>query len=975
MASAGNAFSQTLQEITTTKLDELSKRYAAFESTKASVLVSLTQITDPVERLESLSEGIKRCLAIKTDKSGVVVEGASKHRVEERKLKNFDRFFVQARYDPSVSLQLIQGWEDTLLQRLDMQSLKFQYASLYGKLVTEWLSLDHGVSRKRALSDPAAEPAAKKAKTESRQSWVDLVFTDPGADERAMTGYLQRLFAVDTAENERVVDALQTLRKAIEDFEIELACPGQFTKESLIWAINGLLASGLITGPDLELLRGFKSNPVVLAEIADVLNMRLAALESWCWGDVVKLEQTRKISGVYNIHMHEDILQALFLQLIGVKWSVFLKGALQRFRSTAGAWKPMGRDVPPEALQRLRHFVGGIVGPAASLNKSREDLYSRRYFMAHLLNTETQESGAVEGEEEAQYTTMAPVAMQAPPMQQMQVQQQMGQYSASSPLVARRQGLARGGAMRHRKVSSYDDLDLDFYDGNKLDLDDRDKLDSPMALKQKLLHLLSTEIEVGTRLHGELTALHLVFRDWNPRLPHATVLSVLDFLGVSPTWKAFFAKFLKAPLQWADAEEGEEVRTRQRGAPASHALSDVFGEAVLFCLDFAVNRETNGNVLWRVHDDAWFWSTDHQQAVKAWATVNEFVDVAGVSVDERKAGTVRVSANLDVSLPIDPSLPSGSIRWGFLALSPQTGRFEIDQTLVDAHVADLRRQLLGGEKSVFSFVQTWNSYAATFFSSNFGVPANCFGRRHVDKMLETHNHIQKEVFSLDDEGISNVADYLRKLLYERFGVEGASEGFFYFPAELGGLDLKSPFVTLLQIRDSVLTSSEKLFDKMAKSEREAYENAKANYANARANGRNMQSSPPGYNNFPQLATTGQDTLNFPSFEEYTAYREELNFGHDYQLANLFCELLSKPEEQSVDQGDDLQIRDATAELQWLLEESPGRRREVDGYLRWVLTMYGPEVWRRFGGLSIVEQGLLPMGMVSIFKESRVEWQG
>src|SRR5690606_17787949 len=100
---------------------------------------------------------------------------------------------------------------------------------------------------------------------------------------------------------------------------------------------------------------------------------------------------------------------------------------------------------------------------------------------------------------------------------------------------------------------SYDDLDLDFYDGTQLDLDGGDKLDSPMALKQKLLHLLSTEIEVGTRLHGELTALHLVFRDWNPRLPHSTVLSVLDFLGVSPAWNAFFAKFLKAPLQWADA--------------------------------------------------------------------------------------------------------------------------------------------------------------------------------------------------------------------------------------------------------------------------------------------------------------------------------------------------------------------------------------------------------------------------------------
>lgn len=42
-------------------------------------------------------------------------------------------------------------------------------------------------------------------------------------------------------------------------------------------------------------------NSVVLAEIADVLNMGLGALDSWSWCDEVKLLQTRKISGVYNI--------------------------------------------------------------------------------------------------------------------------------------------------------------------------------------------------------------------------------------------------------------------------------------------------------------------------------------------------------------------------------------------------------------------------------------------------------------------------------------------------------------------------------------------------------------------------------------------------------------------------------------------------------------------------------------------------
>lgn len=980
MASPGNAFSHTLQEITTTKLDGLSKRYAAFEENKASLLSSIEAIADPIERLEALSTGVKRCLAIKVDKSGVVIEGASKHQVEEKKLKNFDRFFAQARYDPSVSSGLSQSWEKALLQRLDMQSLKFQYASLYGKLVTEWLSLDHGISRKRALPDDTSESAAKKAKIESRQAWQDLVFASPGVDGNAMTQYLHRLFGVGNPDNGRVVDALQTLRKSVGDFEMDLSRPGQFTKENLIWAINGLLTSGLITGEDLGLLKGFRSNPVIRAEIADVLNMRLAALDSWSWGDAVKLEQKRKISGVYNIHMHEDILQALFLQFVGVRWSVLFKRLFQEFRRTAGAWKPMGKDVPPETMQRLRHFLGGNLRTDHSLNKRREDIYGKRYFVAHLLDQESQGSGGDEGEEEVQYAMPAGVHQQQPARQQLMIQQmqQMRHQQAANvqappmpmqqaapprsgfgmPVQSNSGGQGRiGGPMRY--------VDPD---------DDDENLDSPMALKQKLLHLLSTETDINTRLHGELTALHLVFRDWNPLLPHETVLAVLEFFGVSPTWRDFFVKFLQAPLKWLDSEEGEEARTRRRGTPASHALSDVFGETVLFCLDAAVNRETGGNVLWRVHDDAWFWSANHEDAVKAWATVNDFVDAAGVSIDTRKAGTVRISQNPDVTLPINESLPSGAIRWGFLSLSPQTGRFEIDQDLVDTHTQELRRQLLQGtKKSIFSFVQTWNSYAATFFSSNFGVPANCFGRDHVDKMLETHNRVQKGVFA-EGEGVSNVADYLRKLLYERFGIKGASEGFFYFPAELGGLDLKSPFVSLLQIRDSVPTSSNWLFEKFFKSEREGYEAAKTNYVSARTNAaRGMHNAGPNF--IAPSPPPGNTTVGFLSFDEYVAYREELSLNHSFQISNVFRKLMAKPEEKSIDMSDDFEISEAQDMVDRLLDESPGKERKLDNYLKWVLMMYGPEVCRRFGGLSIVEQGLLPMGMVSIFKESRVEWRG
>jgi hypothetical protein len=50
-------------------------------------------------------------------------------------------------------------------------------------------------------------------------------------------------------------------------------------------------------------------------------------------------------------------------------------------------------------------------------------------------------------------------------------------------------------------------------------------------------------------------------------------------------------------------------------------------------------------------------------------------------------------------------LPEGQIRWGFLYLDPSTGRFEIDQKMVDSHVEELRRQLQGKSKSIIDWIQ------------------------------------------------------------------------------------------------------------------------------------------------------------------------------------------------------------------------------------------------------------------------------
>ncbi|RKK93794.1 hypothetical protein BFJ71_g9367 [Fusarium oxysporum] len=982
MASSGSVFSETLQEITNTKLQELSKRRSRFEEAKAAILSSVEAEKDAVKRLVILSDGVKKCFSIKLTKENRVILGRTSHKRLEIDLKNLDRFLGQAKTDPSVSQKMLAAWEESLTRQLDMQALQYQYAWLYGELVTEWLSGDKEKDPEADVEmGEAFEDVGDQAKLQSRMDWEDTVFQAADIDTKALNSYLDHLFRSNNKDKKTMANSLKILRRSVSDHEASISTPNQFTVGSLKWIIPGLHSSDLLSNEKREVLKDFESNDMILKEIADVLNMRINALESWTWNSEtpVPVSMEKKISGVFNIHMHEDLLQAIFLQYIGVKWSVFFKRAFKGFRDS-GAWKSERQDIPRNDQRRLGYYLGPL-SDSPCLQRERVKVNEERYFMAQLMDYEHEITGTADGEEEAEYERFAAdskkrkLAVQAP----MQAPRRQLASKAARKSAPMGRGLGTGGAMRHRKIAT-NNFDMEFAaeidysdEEEEEDDDEDDKSRSPMALKQTLLHLLSTEITINTHLYGEMTAFHSVFDDWNPKLPHDTVFTILKFLGVSDMWLGFFKKFLEAPLKFVD-DDDSSARKRRRGTPAAHVLSDVFGETTLFCLDFAVNQATSNN-LWRMHDNFWFWSPDHKVAVKAWDTVDEFTIVTGVSVNPTKTGTVRITKDSNVTLPIDDSLPEGEIRWGFLRLSPKTGRFEIDQKMVDSHIDELQKQLLDKRKSILGFIQAWNTYAATFFTSNFGKAANCFGREHVDNMLSTHKKIEKQVFAKLSAGqVTSVVEFLKREISQRFGIKDIPDGYLYFPMELGGLDLQSPFISLMQIHDEVFKNPSQPMIDFQEDERHAYEGYKETFLSGKTRHERYALDEPDWEPESQHE---KDT--FMSFEEFIRYREAFFFGHfsaTNRLHRIFRTLMKRPTESKVE-TDDGKISAAMEQLRGEsnLQGITGWWNNMDAYWTWVATFYGHEIVERFGRLNIVNTELLPIAMVSLFRDKRVKWQG
>ncbi|KAL4866956.1 hypothetical protein BDV12DRAFT_187052 [Aspergillus spectabilis] len=928
-------YSQTLQHITDAKLEELSNKRRIFLTRKAAALEKAESLESTLEQVRALSIGVKTCFDIPVKDDGRVVGVSGGNRY------------------------------------IEIATLKYEYATLFAQLTMEWLSIKKNPkSRDEASKSDDYEELASAQKLESRRQWEDYVFTPADCDARRIKTFLDELFtrpldgssdkSTNTAKD--IVKALEKLRTKVATFETSLADSSQFNVSTLNWVIPGLLNSDLVTDKQRAVLRDFQKDTTILTELADVLNMRLSALHSWSWGAEVAVEQRRQLSGSYQVHMHEDLIQAIFLQYLGVKWSVFFKRAFNEFRMTRNVWKSP-RSVVTGIDKKRRSFFLDERSSKNSLQMVKETVYRKAYFVSQLMDHDTHERHREEGEMEADFAVHAKKLKRT-------------KQTARKATV----GVARFCREPDSEEESSEDEDMAFglFDGD--DGYDPDQTfeshcahgvqmpANQMQAKQNLLLLLSADITINKRLHGEVSCFRAQYESLYPSLPHPTILEVLSFLGVSEKWISFFERFLTAPLKFFD-EPDAEPRPRRRGTPGAHVLSEVFGETTLFCLDFMINQESNGQLLWRVNDDLWFWSRKEETTIAVWQAIEKFNKIMGLPLSTEKIGGAHITTDSKTKTPLmESSFPSGKIRWGMLYLNPKSGRFEIDQEMVDGHIKELNRQLQDKQSSIFSWIQAYNSYASTFFTYNFGTPANCLGQEHVDQMLQTHQRIQREMFPSDPNGENNqsVITYLRETIQSRFGNTGIPDGYLFLPIDLGGLELKSPFINLLGLRDSVLARPDSLVDKFLNSEQEEYMNLKRRYA-AKDKDRLVSR----HNGFRP-----DDIDEFLSFEEYTRHRELLSYEFRGQLVDVYDELLRRPEQDFIECDASELI---SAGLGHLKEQAnlSGIKQDwnlMSSYWKWVAQLYGPEIVERFGGFNIVDPGLLPIGLVSQFRSGRVSWR-
>ncbi|KAG6811003.1 hypothetical protein H0H92_009380 [Tricholoma furcatifolium] len=833
MSSRGSsvAFGQTLQFITSIKLQELEKQRLAFQE-HAQVLQKTEACGDNlIEKVELLLEAVETW-------SGSGSLGLRSTLGGKLNLANLRRWLPQAKQDPNFSADILRSWIDTLETHIRHNVLRFDCAKLFGNLFNEWIASGDSSTALPTSEDAAGAPDAGEG-FEKLERLKSIIFEEAQIDVSALEAYLSDLFS-----SEEATKALEALKKEVVLLQ-NMVKRQTFTAPHVGNLVRGLLAEGLMDEAQRATLAEFLDNPTVLTEVASVLTMRMASIETWKWQEEgIVVEMRRHLNGKYRAFTDPEIIDALLLQHIGISWQVKLKSAFIRVLDSK-AWKRKPVEDKELAIyQNLLAISNTIDG--CRLNQQRQS-----FFVTQLAS------------------------------------------SMANP-------------------STSDDL---------VDTPGINNADSPAAIKQRLLRMMATEAQLNSTLYGT----------------HSVVRSDFEwFFGVSDEWTSFFQRFLRMPLRFKGDPAGQ-VRTRLRGTPISYALSVVCGEALLFVMDFAVNQKADGLFLYRMHDDLWLWDADAAKCAAGWKEMNIYANLVGLKFNASKTGSASVGTDSPTGLP------EGDICWGFLHFDPSKARFVINQKDVDVHIKELRWQL-SSTKSVFGWVNAYNKYMAFFLRNFGGRPATCFGKIHVQDILDTIARIQKELFP-DVQG--GAVAHLRSVIEERFGMLDLPQGYFYLPISNGGLELRHPMIEMFALPQSFDydTDGRQGFDALLKTDGERYKELKDIWD--RGFGK------PGHYNFAGI--------EFMSFEQYASLRETRlgpwGICYEYMLHIT-----------------PLQSLEATPLAESFLSQSkPDMKWEyIDWYQQWILSLYGEEVVKRFGSWEVVDPSLIPVGMAQLFRTSRMK---
>ena len=198
-------------------------------------------------------------------------------------------------------------------------------------------------------------------------------------------------------------------------------------------------------------------------------------------------------------------------------------------------------------------------------------------------------------------------------------------------------------------------------------------------------------------------------------------------------------------------------------------------------------------------------------------------------------------------------------------------------------------------------------------------------------MISTFGRIQRGIFPSTG---GSVVEHIRETIEKRFDVKDIPAGWCFLPISEGGLEIVNPIIDILTVRASLVQDPTVAFSQRKQTDEADYNKAEEVWRTGGGEG-------------------NSDT--FMSWDEFVLGRETVSVGWGNVWKSL--QIVAAPVYLS-------QAGAAARDGNWYDRSNVGK---------WVMLLYADEILQRFGTLKIVEPTLIPVGMLSAFRGSKIAW--
>lgn len=365
-----DALSLTLRSVTSSKAAQVKRQETHFKEERLSLQYLLDREPNGTKRLRAILKSYSQLPPMPQTNTS-----------RDKFIATIERFLERTVPDPCAP---IAQWERRLKAIIDAQYLRYQYATLYTDILNEWR--DRTDEPEKLVNDTISEVEDLcQSKDEYRQKWENYVFNAVETEKEAIVKWLQGFFMSTQASTK----ALEDLKAGVALFEQEMKENKEhFTKTSMNWCIWGLLRSDLLTDEKRGVLTAIQQDEDAMKDVMDDLNMRMNMLDQWAWPtEGVAAEQRRQVGSKYRIFHDEDLIDALLLRYIGVKWSVQMSKRLVAF-AKVHPWLSQLNTVSSNDRTRRNHFLGPTTDQGAGVQGKRLKTYKDDFFLTQLLKHE-----------------------------------------------------------------------------------------------------------------------------------------------------------------------------------------------------------------------------------------------------------------------------------------------------------------------------------------------------------------------------------------------------------------------------------------------------------------------------------------------------------------------------------------------------------------------------------------------------------